>query len=247
MKRILTSILILLGLTGCASNIQEKHLELMKTHKDKVYFSTAAPFTFSNDKNQSYRWACFRYANEPAYWLEAKPTNHYHAYGGRSSEELEAYAMQECEKKFGRSCVVLLTNGYERCAATFDVAYARALARDEERENLVEKKKQEVESRKAEAMRSTCVAFGFSPNTPQMSTCVMELYKTTAQVEAIRTAAETQAQATNTAAEETARLLQFQQAMELLKQSNQILNPTQQNRMTTNCRYNTIMKTISCN
>ena len=51
------------------------------------------------------------------------------------------------------------------------------------------------------------------------------------------TANEQLAAAIKAAAEETSKQLQFQQEMEMLKQSNQILNPaSQQNRLTTNCR-----------
>lgn len=235
------------AISGCQTYIQDKHLDMMKTHKDKVYYATAAPLLYSSNKDLSYRWACFRSDNKPAFWVEATPSNHFNAFGGGSSEELEEYAINECEKKFNRSCVILLLNGRSRCDATFNAAYARAQVREEQRRNLVEKKKSEEENQKAEEMKRNCMAFGFSPNTPEISACVMELFKTTAQVEAIRQAAKSQSQATNAAANETARLLRFQQSMELLKQSNQMLNPTNKSRSTTVCRYNTIMKTITCN
>lgn len=221
---------------------------MIKAQKEKAFFSTAAPFTFTNDKSLSYRNACFRDDKRPSFKAIAKPLNHFNAHGGGSFSEVEEYALKTCELTSGRPCVILLTNGRERCAATFEAAYGRALAKIEEGKNLKEKLKAEDEYRKAEAMKSTCIAFGFGPNTTQMSTCVMELFKTTAQVEAIRQASESQVRATSAAAEETTRLLEFQQGMELLRQSNQMLAPVlRQNSSTTNCRYNAIMKTIVCN
>jgi hypothetical protein len=234
-------------ISGCQTYIKDKHLDMMKTHKDKVYYATAAPLLYSNNKSSSYRLTCFTRDKWHAHWAEATPSNHFNAFGGGSSEGLEEYAINECEKKFDRSCVILLLNGTSRCDATFDAAYVRAEVRVEQRRNLVEKKKSEEENRRAEEMKRTCMTFGFSPNTQEISACVMELFKTTAQVEAIRQAAESQSQVTTAVANETARLLKFQQSMELLKQSNQMLNPTNQSRTTTVCRYNTIMKTITCN
>lgn len=243
--------LLLVGLSvGCATTIRDKHREFMAQNKGKVYYVTAYPFSYFSDKSLSHELACFngKMNYRPSYMREAEPRNRFHAYGGRSSEESEQYAIDECERKFNKSCVILLTNGKSRCDATFDAAYTRAEVRDKQRRNLVEKKRSEDEAGKAEAMKSACIAFGFGPNTPQMSTCVMELFKTTAQVEAIRQASESQVQATSAALAETTRLLEFQQGMELLRQSNQMLAPVlRQNPSTLNCRYNTIMKTIVCN
>jgi hypothetical protein len=247
MRVLLIGLVVLLA--GCTTTILDKHNEMMKSMPGHTHYATATPvYAGPNPTRDSlYRSACYHYENRPAYLRDSSKSFYqsFQRYGGSSQSQIENYVLADCEQKTNAKCVVQLYNQYERCAATFDSTYERIQATLVERKENEEKKIKEQEAKKAEQLQNTCLSFGIKTNTPQLSTCMMELYKTNAQIEAIRNASEMQTQAINAGTEEAARLRQFQQSMELLQQSNKLINPPQ-NKLNANCRYNTIMKTITC-
>lgn len=246
-------LLLVLGLSGCSNTILDKHNENMQKNPGKIHYATAMPFGVyeHNDQNtnrtSAYNQAC-RLGGQKSYiWnLDLYQMPYYLSYGGRSQGEVEAHVLQSCENASNRTCIVVLYNKYERCDATFDSAFAREQERIAQRIKNRELLASQKNQKNTEQMTQTCLSFGFQKNTPQLSNCVLEMHKSALQIQAIRNASGSQASATENANAEAIKLREFEQGMMLLQGSTNLLNATQPNRSTVKCRYNTYMKTITC-
>lgn len=237
-------------LGGCTTTILDKHNELIKNNPGKIHYATAVPFGpvgFDNNRQAAYREACIYYSDRPKYEAKAEwPYEWYSAMGGRSSEEVESYTLNQCETKSGRTCIVLLYNDIVRCDATFESAYQREKERQQRRQEASNRASAESQRKKSEQMSETCISFGFMPNTPELRSCILEMHKSLAQIEAINNASNRQTNAIEAANAAAIKLREFEQGMMLLQRSSDLLNNSQSNRSSLKCRYNTIMQTITC-
>jgi hypothetical protein len=147
---------------------------------------------------------------------------------------------------------------------------AAALKTETEREvaRRAEVKRQEKAELEAKIapFRQSCSAFGFNEASQEMSTCLFELYKLDQQAKQTRAdlserkpqmevsnnqanvnaAAQQQLmKAQSRLAEQQVEEQRFQQGMQLLQNSQQILNSMQPDRRTT-CRFNPILNSMTC-
>jgi len=251
--KITLMILLVFVLSGCSNTILDKHNESMQNNPGKNHYATAIPFgVFEHNDQITNRTSAFsqacRYGNKKSYLkdLSLYGWPYYISNGGRSQGELEAHVLQRCENESNRTCIVLLYNKYERCDATFDSAFAREQERIAQRIKNRELLASQNNQKNTEQMTQTCLSFGFKTNTPQLSNCVLEMHKSALQIEAIRNASNLQTSVTENANAEAIKLREFEQGMMLLQGSTNLLNVTQPNRPSVKCRYNTLMKTITC-
>jgi hypothetical protein len=234
--------------SGCTSTIREKHVDMINSNPGKVHYVTAAPYYRNNTKDSTYRGACLWYRDYRATERKAEyPYSWLNMLGGQSQFDIEGYTISLCEEKYKQACVILLYNNIDRCDATFENSYTRLMQRFNQAQLDIEKKKQDEQNIKTEKIRETCESFGFQKNSNQLSTCVLEMYKSLAQIEAIRASAQMQADAAAANTAELQKLREFEQGMALLKSASNISNSLQPKQPSLNCRYNTIMKTINCN
>ena len=252
-QRGLLIIVFSLCISGCTTTILDKHNAGMKATPNRIHYATAVPFGAYKhmgahpSKDAAYRSACIHYQSYPSYQRKAEwPYEWFSGAGGGSQDEIESYVVRECESRYNRTCIVILYNNTDRCAATFESAYAREQSRVKQRQDEARLAVEENTRRKSEEMSRTCISFGFKPNTPELSSCMLEMHKSLAQIEAIRNASSRQASAIEAANAEAVKLREFEQGMMLLQGSSNLLNSMQPNRSSVKCRYNTIMKTITC-
>ncbi len=242
-----------LGLCGCTTTILDKHNEMIKSNPGKIHYATAVPFGaynlgFHSNKQAAYNEACIYYGGRPSYERKAEyPYKWFSGMGGRSQDEVESYAINQCETQTDRTCVVVLYNNFVRCDATFPSAYAREQDRAQQRKDSANRASVETQKKKSEQMSETCISFGFRANTPELSSCILEMHKSLAQIEAINNASNRQASALEAANAAAIKLREFEQGMMLLQRSSDLLNSNQSGRPTLKCRHDTIMNTITCN
>lgn len=221
---------------------------MIKSNPGKNNYVTAAPFYKNATEESTYRGACYYFRDYRAHERKAEyPWDWFNMMGGATQNELENYTILQCEEKYKRACVVLLYNNIERCDATFKNSYLRLMEKSSQEKLAQERSKQEGERKKIEKIRETCESFGFPKGSNQLSACVLEMYKSLEHIEAIRSSAQMQADAAAANTAELQKIREFEQGMLLLQSSSNILNPINQNKPRFDCRYNAIMKTISCN
>lgn len=252
--KIALMLLFVLGLSGCSNTILDKHNETMQKNPGKTHYATAIPFGVyehndqNTNRNYAYSQAC-RYGDTKKSYLKDLDVYRWPYFistGGRSQGEVEAHVLQRCENESNRTCIVVLYNQYERCDATFDSAFAREQERIAQRIKNRELLSAQQNQKNIEQITQTCLSFGFQKNTPQLSNCVLEMHKSALQIQAIRNASSSQASAIENANAEANKLREFEQGMMLLQGSTNLLNATQPNRPTVKCRYNALMKSITC-
>ena len=264
-------ILISIALTGCTTTILDKHNAGMKATPGRIHYATAVPFgAYPHQgshptKDAAYKAACIHYQSYPSYQRKAEwPYDWFSGAGGDSQEGVESYAIKECEAQYNRTCIVILYNNVERCAATFESAYAREQIRVKQRQERIAQAAEEQQRAKAErekrdlaasqaSRENTCKSFGFKPGTEFFSSCLFEIYKIEQQArqnEAL--IAERKAQNRNQeAAQLEALSLQrqmledqrFSEGIQQMQDAAKILNPP---RTTTRCKWNAITKTMTC-
>jgi hypothetical protein len=172
-------------------------------------------------------------------------TQSFFAYGGRSRMELEMYTITECEKKFtGRVCIPVLYNHLDVCNQSFDSTYQRLMSiRSEARLNQQIQQQQQQDNIVA-MMRQNCIRFGFRENTNELNSCVMEMYRSQQEIESIRNAAKDTQNAIAAQNSEAQRIREFEQSMRLLQLGAGMMTPQQ--RETTTCTYDPVMRMMRC-
>lgn len=247
----IAAVLSIIGLSGCSTLIYDKHVQTMKGSPERLHYATAIPFgsheatQHAMGRETAYNLACGYPGSLKSYHRDAS-SPHFIGMGGRNQDEVEKYTIRECETRYGRTCIVVIYNNVERCAATFADAYAREEAKLKERRDRADRLAEERSRKKVEQITQTCLSFGFKSGTNELSKCVLEMHNSLAQIEAIRNAGNRHATAIEAANAEASKLREFEQGMLLLQGSANILNSTQPNRSGMKCRYNTLMKTITC-
>lgn len=247
-------LLLVLGLSGCSNTILDKHNESMQKNPGKNHYATAMPFgsyensTQNTNRTFAYNEACRLGGKKRSYlWnLDVYQMSYYLSYGGRSQGEVEAHVLQQCENENNRTCIVVLYNKYDVCDVNFDSAFNREQERIAQRTKNRELIAFQKNQKNTEQITQTCLSFGFKINSPQLSNCVLELHKSALQIQAIRNASISQTSAIENANAEARKLREFEQGMMLLQSSANLLNATQPNRSTVKCRFNTYMKSITC-
>ena len=259
------------SLTGCTTTILDKHRAAITAEPGRVHYATAVPFgqplnMGPSTKEGAYLKACIHYHSNPSYQREAKwPYDWFTGYGGGSQQEIESYVVKECEKKYNRTCIVILYNNTERCVSTFEEAHAREQLRHKEHKDRIALAAEENRRAKAEQDRraavaaeslreNTCKSFGFKPGTEFFSSCLFEIYKMERQ--ALQNEALVAERKAQNRFQEAAQLealsiqrqiaedQRFSQGMQLLQDAARIVNPP---RTTTTCQWNAIAKTMTCN
>lgn len=236
-------------LVGCSTTIQDKHKQLIANNPNQYHYVTVAPFSLGSNYQESYQNACLVYNSYPKHSVSVDKTwyKFEQGLGGQNQTDLESFALKQCETKHKQACVVLIYNeNYDRCRFTFNEVYVRALSFSEEAKQADALKKQAVQKQKEIELMTTCESFGFKKDSNEMRSCIFDLYKLNAQIEAIRNASATQAAAISTATDEARKLREFEQGMMLLRGASANLSPATPNRTQVNCSYNPLIKTINC-
>ena len=138
-------------------------------------------------------------------------------------------------------------NGYTHIkdAVTISENYWNQVRQDQKREQQVQQ--QQAQQRKTDERASKCVSFGFQPNTSQYNDCMFELYKleeSARQNQALIQSLSDSSARQNAILQQQLEEQQFESGMRMLQNAADMVNPPSTR---TTCRYNDLMKKVTCN
>jgi hypothetical protein len=181
------------------------------------------------------------------------------------SQSSKSQAKQECSKLLNGTEVFLLYErpygdpaGYHyiKDAVTISENYWNQVRQGQERQQQVQQQQrerqqqvqqQQAQQRKTDDRASKCVSFGFQPNTPQYNDCMFELYKleeSARQNQAYTQSLNESSARQNAILQQQLEEQQFESGMRMLQNAADMINPPSTK---TTCRYNDLMKKVTCN
>ena len=171
------------------------------------------------------------------------------------SQSGKSQAKQVCSKQIfnGEEAFLLWErpygdpNGYTHIkdAVTISENYWNQVRQDQKREQQVQQ--QQAQQRKTDERASKCVSFGFQPNTSQYKDCMFELYKleeSARQNQALIQSLSDSSARQNAILQQQLEEQQFESGMRMLQNAANMVNPPSTR---TTCRYNALMKKMTCN
>jgi hypothetical protein len=166
---------------------------MISSNPTQKHYATAMPIYYKGTKSGTLKAACYTkvgYNEYGSYNREASQYNYFSAQGGGSQEEVESYAIRECERLHNTSCIIALYNNIERCEATFEKAFERMIASYQTKnkqlkdtENKALQLEQDVEkNNKIEKYNfnfieaeKKCAELGFKAKSEKFADCVIKL------------------------------------------------------------------------
>jgi hypothetical protein len=138
-------------------------------------------------------------------------------------------------------------NGYTHIkeAVTIGENYLYQLGQENQRKQRVQQ--QQAQQRQTDDRASKCISFGFQPNTSQYKDCMFELYKleeSARQNQALIQSLSDSSARQNAILQQQLEEQQFESGMRMLQNAADMINPPSTR---TTCRYNALMKKVTCN
>jgi hypothetical protein len=164
--------------------------------------------------------------------------------------------VRDCQRSYGTDCNLMWFQAYGDSVRSnhlvLNAAAEQNLENDRRRANLEQQRQTQQAAEQAYSRRrQTCLSFGFTDNSSELSTCMFELFKleeTAAQNRALISSMNQNAANQSALIQQQMEEQRFSQGMlmlqQSLQQSQQIINPP---RPTITCRHNSLSNTTTCN
>lgn len=255
--RLLFLLLISPTLISCGTSASKYIDKSIEQNLDyvKANDATCGFFTDSSSMSSGYRWG-YKYGVSSGYSDDVTPWSDFFV-----NDELKWYyttcwwgnsgledALEDCSQSAGGDKCYLLFYRYPYNNEKIYVVWKEALsAWSEKQKQQQQVQQQKAQQRKTDDRASKCVSFGFQPNTSQYNDCMFELYKleeSARQNQALIQSLSDSSARQNAILQQQLEEQQFESGMRMLQNAADMVNPPSTR---TTCRYNDLMKKVTCN